>query len=394
MNPQQALEHWQKEGLLSEEKVRELEASLDSLDSEGPNRAIIVFATLGALLVGLGIVLFVSSNWQRMGAVLRGVVLLATYGLIVVSARETERRGYERMGEALWYLATLSFGANVFFLAQIFNFTLTFWQGPLVWLVGVLAMGFARGRAVYGHTAVPLLLLFLGWLGGGGGWFTDDQLEFLLQDRGLRPLLPVLGVALVSLAVLLGRVRSWSFLERGARGWGLVLLAVPLVIATAHSSMGGKMFETAWTTKQIVLFVAAALLVAAALAIGGLRDPAGRAVLAAAGLFSLGLVATEGGRRWLGNDLLPRDLAFALLVLAVFALALATVWTGFRTRSRALVNAGMASLAVLILIQYFAWSSSLLTSSVAFIVGGLVVLGLAFFMERARRRLLAGMEAP
>jgi len=394
MNPRQALKHWQKEGLLSDEKARELEASLDRLGAHGTNRAIVVFATLGAVLVGLGIVLFVSSNWQRMGAILRGAVLLGAYALIVAAARETERRGYERIGEALWFLATLSFGANIFFLAQIFNFTLTFWQGPLVWLLGVLAMGFARGRAVYGHAAAPLLLLFLGWLGGGGGWFMDDQLEFLVAGRGLRPLLPLLGVGLVSVAVLLRRVPAWSFVERGFRAWGLVLLAVPLVIATAHKDVGGKMFEADWTTKQIVLVVVASLLVAAALSIGDIRDPAGRIVLAGAGLLSLGLVVTRAGHWLLGGAALPTALAFPLLVATVFALALGTVWAGFRTANRALVNAGMAGLSVLILIQYFAWSFGLLASSVAFIVGGLVVLGLAFFMERARRRLLARMEAP
>jgi hypothetical protein len=396
MNARQALERWRERGLLPDDKVRELEADLAAVEvrrrEESSNRGIVIFATVGALLVGLGIVLFVSSNWDGMGPVLRGTVLFGTYAVIAVVAWGIGRRGFERVAEALWFLVTLAFGANIFFLGQIFNFTLTFWQGPLVWLLGVLAMGFARRKRIYGDVAVPLFLLFLGWLGGGAGWFMDDQFEFLFADGGLRPLLPLLGAGLVSLALLLRRRTEWSFLERGARAWGVVLLAAPLLLATADKSTVLDIFRTAGTPKQWVLAIGALVLVVAASAFA-VRTVAARGLLAAAGGLSLVLPVSREGHSIVGTLVKDIPLVFFLFVVMIFGLALLTVWIGLRTSQRKLVNTGMASLAVLIFIQYFAWSFELLHRSLAFIVGGLVLLGLAYFMERTRRRLLHRMEA-
>lgn len=394
MHVEQALAHWRREGLLSEEKARELEASLETLTDERSSKAMVVFGTLGAILIGVGILLFVASNWGAMGPVLRGAVLFGTYGVVVAAAWSVGQRGYERVAEALWFLAALAFGADVFFLGQIFNFTLTFWQGPLVWLLGVLAMGFARRRQVYGHVAAPLLLLFLGWLGGGAGWFMDDQWQFLVADGGLRPLLPLLGVGLVSLALLANRIPAWEFLVRACRSWGLLLIAVPLVGATVARGAAAELFDADWTTKQLTLAVIVCLLAIAAVVAGAVRVAAGRGVLAGAGLVSVALAISPSGESLAGELIKDAAPIYLLFVALLFALGLLTVWLGFQSANRALVNTGMASLAVLILIQYFSWSFGLLARSAALVVGGLVVLALAYFMERARRRLLARMRTP
>lgn len=124
-----------------------------------------------------------------------------------------------------------------------------------------------------------------------------------------------------------------------------------------------------------------------------LRSVAARGLLAAVGGLSVLLAVSLDGRSSLGELAEDYGIVFLLFVVAVFGLALLTVWIGLRTSQRKLVNTGMASLAVLILIQYFAWSFGLFHRSLAFIVGGLVLLALAYTMERTRRRLLHRMEA-
>ncbi len=47
-----ALEHWEKEGLLTKKKADELRSSLPDADS---NNAIRIFSALGAILIGLGV---------------------------------------------------------------------------------------------------------------------------------------------------------------------------------------------------------------------------------------------------------------------------------------------------------------------------------------------------
>lgn len=80
---------------------------------------------------------------------------------------------------------------------------------------------------------------------------------------------------------------------------------------------------------------------------------------------------------------------YALFVLLAFLLALGLIWTGVQAGHPALVNIGVGSAASIMLIQYFSWSMRLLDRSLAFIIGGVVLITLSIWIEKQRRRLLA-----
>jgi len=377
-----ALDHWQREGLLTSRHAEELRASLDA---EHADRAIRAFAAIGAVLAGLGVMLFVGSNWSTMGPVARGAVLLGTYGAVVVGAMAVERRGLPWVAEAAWLLTTLVLGANIFLLAQIFNHSLTYWPGPFWWMVGALALGLARQSAWQVALAVPLGVLALGWFGGGTGWFFDDQAEFLFSSRGLRPILPLVGVGLVSLSLLARNTARWQFASTACFGWGLALATLPLLISTAHREVVRATFSIDLTLKQGVVLGVVAAVLGAALAWGRFDSREGRPLLAGAtGFFALVLVQI-GDRPWMASDMAT----FMVYVGMIFALALTAVWVGARAQNARLVNVGLASAGVLIVIQYFGWSIQMLDRSLVFVGGGLLLLGLSVVLERKRRALLA-----
>ena len=140
-----ALKQWQSDGLLTGDKAAALASRLDGYERrDDSSRAVGVFAIIGAVLTGLGVILFVASNWSGMGPVARALTLLLLYGLVVAGAMAAERRELTGVANAVWLLASLMLGANIFLLAQIFNHSLTYWQGPLLWMIGALAMGYAR----------------------------------------------------------------------------------------------------------------------------------------------------------------------------------------------------------------------------------------------------------
>ncbi len=85
---ERSLKRWQEDGLLTEEKVAELRASLAHGHSA---RGIRIFAALGAVLAGLGVILFVSSNWAWMGP---------TYRVIVSAGCLCGRGGWRRGGRS------------------------------------------------------------------------------------------------------------------------------------------------------------------------------------------------------------------------------------------------------------------------------------------------------
>jgi uncharacterized membrane protein len=111
-------------------------------------------------------------------------------------------------------------------------------------------------------------------------------------------------------------------------------------------------------------------------------------------LVFIGLTVPGEGGSAVGVFIAEYGAAFVMYILLVFGLAICAIWIGLTERSTALINAGLVSAALIIFIQYFSWSFELLDRSIAFIVGGLVLLGVGYAFERTRRHLLAKMEAP
>jgi len=383
-----ALFLWQHAGLIDPDQASELARYLEEHpqdEAHRSGRAVKIISTFGAVLVGLGLILFVASHWPGMGTSTRILTLFLAYAAVVSMAAVAAQRDYPRVAASLWFLGTLAVGANIFLLGQIFNLSLTFWQGPFLWMLAALAMGYALGSRLHAWLAVPLGVLTLAWLGGGQAWFTDDQWEALFSASGLRPLYPMLGLALVSLALLARRIDGWRFASGTWLVWGALLVAAPLVVATIDDEALAFLFEIALTPKQWVVLALGAALTLAAVWLGKFDDPGNRLLLAAVALlvFACVVASAVGGLAKGGWALFP------LFVLIVIGLALYLVWGGLAAANPRLVNIGVASAATVVLIQYFSWSFRLLDRALAFILGGIVLIVLSVWIEKQRRRLLA-----
>ena len=385
-----ALQHWLSEGLLTPEQVQELGDSFERAERpEDSGRLVMIFGTVGAVLTGLGVILFVASNWATMSPGVRTIVLLAVYGAVVGGAVLAEHRGFPMAAEAVWLLSTLVLGANIFLMAQIYNLSLTMWQGTLAWLIGALAMGYARQSTAQAAVAVPLAVLTIGWLGGGSGWFFDDQVQFLFAADGLRPVMGLVGLALVGLSTLLDKRDDLRFAQAPCFRWGIFIVATMLIVTTVHVDFAAAVFNADFSTKQIALIIAAIGLTGAAAAFGKVESATSRpAMIGVLGLLLVVLIPFEDST-WLAFEAGGLHVLFGFYVVVILGLALFTIWLGIDSRNTRLVNIGMSSTTLLIIIQYFGWSFELLDRSVAFILGGIVLITLSIFVEKQRRRIMA-----
>lgn len=386
---EKAFTRWEREGLLNGEQIARLR---DSLDRGESSRLIRIFAVLGAVLVGLGAILFVGSNWAHMSPPARVLVLLASYGIVVAAGSGLARHNLPNVTEAVWLLATVLVGANIFLLAQIFNHSLTFWQGPFMWMVGAVAMGWACQSRFQAAVAIPLGVLALGWYGAGEGRLIDHQMLFLFEDEGLRPVIHILGLGLIAAAVLVPRLQQWRFAAGALMGWGLTLFLIPLIIATAGVTVATTLFGFSGSAKQWVVLISAVVLVGLALIQGRFRSDSGRVLLAIAAGFSIVLVLPLTASPWIGWSAGVWHPLFGLYVIGLAAVALLAISVGIRAHNRQLVNAGIATAAVLIVIQYFSWTFLLLDRALVFVAGGLLILALSVAMERKRRQILLQMR--
>ena len=389
---EQALKHWQEKGLLTKQKASELSRALrddEHADLHGVPRAVGVFATLGAVLVGLGILLFVGSNWADMTPFQRIAIVFLGYAVVVAGAHVTSQHKFTRTSDSLWLLADIVFGANIMLLAQVFHYSLTFWQGPFLWMTGTLAMGYACQKKAHGYLAVPLGILALGWIDSRGGWSFGGQMEFLGSSDNLLPLLSLFGMGLVSGSLLIRKKPQCAFLHEALMSWGTVLVTVPLIVSTIDSDIPGEMYDMGGTLKQWILITVAIALTVLATVKGDIKRSETRGYLLVFLALLGAMLLQKDGHSIVGSVLDSNAMLYFLYILVVFAIALWSVWMGVLCQNIRLVNYGIAAAAIIIVIQYFSWSFLLLDKSLAFIIGGILLIVMTTFIERKRRSLVS-----
>ena len=385
-------ESWVAEGLISAEQAAALRArySASGAASEEPrSRAATALAVVGAVAVGAGVIGFFAANWDGMSHALRLTVLtLAIAGAYAGGYELRERTGRSpRVGEALYLLGVLLFGAALFLVGQMYNVEAHDPLALLIWAAAAFAVALTvRSRAV----AVTALLVFTGWVGFEAGAGLEDAGD---DATGLAVLAVLYGGALYGVGtVALERVRAdWldeTRLASAARGLGLVLGSAGVFVFTfsevaeeldgAASGIGG------WLLAGLVLVAGLALVAAAGLALG--RRPCGRAEAVVLGAtVGLTLIAASAG----GNG----DLYALLFNLVLAAIALGSIYVGYVGDEPWLVNAGVGLVAIDLIARYFDVFWSALPRSAGMIGAGLLILGIAALLERQRKRLIARMDA-
>jgi uncharacterized membrane protein len=416
MTIEQALAYWVRNKHLTKKKALELVDSLPPglIDHEKQedmsHRAISIFSAAGAILLGLGVILFVASNWSEMSSIVKTAILLL--GMITTGVAgyyfAFERKSLEKTGLGLLFVNILIFGASIFLVAQIYHLQLNFWLGALLWFLGcALFAGILQSRLHF-WTSVPLLLLFLGWLRssfvGGAGEF-----DFLGDpEYSLLTLLPIIGAALVASAVLARKNVYLRFGSSTLFDWGVFLICLIVVLSTVDRRMFYSFLQFPSDPMGMVVAVIAAALVAAAFVFGSFETKQGKWGLLALALYVAflyilayaptlrGIPVTELYYGYYGDTspILMVSLLFALHVILAFIFFLVIVWYGTLLRLPPLINIGMLALAVAIIVQYFSWALRTLDRSVAFILGGIVILVLSAVLERQRRTVLSSIKQP
>jgi uncharacterized membrane protein len=384
--------HWVEWGIISKEQAQAILAGYTTRPggfSQG--RLITTLAVLGSVLVGLGVILFIASNWQEIGKwtklALLFVGLAITYGGGYVTR---ERYGMVRVGTALIFLGVLLYGAAIFLIGQLYHIPAGRPSLYLWWFLGAAPMAYAvRSRAVLFLAAVTGVVT-LGMY--SYSWVRDTPAGGTsFAAMGL-----VTGVAITGLGLA---HRAWSPIKWGALvlQWvGTVVFFIPFFAFTfsgifedavgetrAHSwefhvayfgslAVGVGSIGYAWLGEQVTARRLAATFTYAS---------AGLLVMLASSF--LGLYTPIWGA-----------LFYALLFNALLAIAiLGLIVLGYRERGMAFVNLGLAVFTVDVFGRYVDFGWGLLDRSIFFIVAGVLLLAGGFVLERLRRRMMAGMTA-
>jgi uncharacterized membrane protein len=380
------LTRWQSAGVLdaaTAARIRAHEAQSAPKDSPGLKWQGVTALILGAILLACGVVLFVSAHWDQIGPGARFSLVIAMAAAFHI-AGGFARPNNLALSSALHAVGTVSTGAAIALVGQIFNIQEHWPAAILLWALAALA-GWMLLRDQAQQTLA--LLLVPAWIfcelgfrmNGHIGdsvymgrlcfvWALLDITFFLnSRRRAVQGILFAVGIvgAVSGIVMMLSAWESWSanqtFIPFGTRvlAW-IAIAAIPLLIAAFHGHKG---------------LVPIAASIAFCLALPWCYRTFTESYTTPNGIKAI----------WIRTD----STFLAYLLVAVFAVFLCG-W-GVRLASRALVNLGIVGFAASVMWFYSSDIMSKFNRSLGLIGLGILFLAGGWALEKMRRRILARM---
>jgi len=365
-----------------------------------------VLGRLGAAVTMLGVMLLIAANWRHIGAGVKivGFVLLlgGTHGAGLWI--EWTGRPYRRFAETLHFLGAGLFVGGLALVGQIYHLPANPARAMLVWLVAIVPLAvLLRSPAISG------LGILAAWL-----WlhFAGADSESPLHIRGFTSYLMLsigMGLALLGVQSTLGRDERRIRLVMRSAAQLMLFYGVYMLGFFRRFSEG----EAAVSTGSIALPLGALVLGSAGVVLGWTRlAPLVPWLRARVSLLLLVLVATCVGALLIDLDVIPRgppvrifefgtSARFAVGTVIVsaaawvvwFLFALWLVVYGALSRQRDFVNTGVLAFGLGIVTRFIDLIGGLADTGTLFVLGGVVLLGTAWGMERWRRAVVARIEA-
>lgn len=117
-----------------------------------------VVLVTGAVLVGLGVLSFIASNWDVIGKLSKYLIIMAAFLSVNLTGYLLFEK-HPKTSRSLLYLAALIYGAGIFLVGQIFNFSGHFTSAFLLWAVGIFpAAVLFRDKMIYVFSTLLLLV--------------------------------------------------------------------------------------------------------------------------------------------------------------------------------------------------------------------------------------------
>jgi uncharacterized membrane protein len=386
------VEHWRQERLIGARHaaaiLRRYGLPTEALERRWRlGRTISILAILGAILIGIGIILLIASNRQEFD-ISRGakvaLIMGSTVFLYLVGYVLKYELAFPRVGGAIIFLAAVFYGAAVFLIGQVYNVQANDPRLLLYWFVGVIPLAYITRSAPI--LALSLLVASAGLGMRAATWLEDTHPGELAAIRTI-PLYVMLGVLFHFLAPLHERFEPLRGLHRPlllaglmAVMVGLYLLGFQVYFEDLHRDipdMPASLLQMyALLTALAVAAVASALYVSRR-ALGTLPQEAAVALVLVGMAFATLYVPFKEANAYV-------VLYNGLLLAVIFG----TTAIGVASGREEHINIALAFFAVLVITRYFDWGWGLYERSLFFMGAGALVLAGAFLLEFYRRRLL------
>jgi uncharacterized membrane protein len=369
---------WVSEGLITDGQRGAILARHPVVEG-GHSRFVAILATVGGLLLAIGVSLIVKANWESLGDWVKigGLVTLMA-GAYGAGWQMKMRGGYPKVGDVFFMVGSLLFLVGIALVSQIFHLNARPASGLLAWWLGiVLVPWLTQSKGAQFVSLVAFLVWFGAEMATTGSWIQVDE-------RGWMEWLSVyffLGLAVLFFGLALRGTR-WEGFAAMHEKWGLLIVCGALYWLGFQRHWWQYAEEASFSTAACASGALAlcAGAVACWMRVSGLKALLpwiGLALVPVMGLLA-GYDLRDGGWLW-----------SALSWAALFVLSIAIIRVGIETGREGWVNLGVVFVAANVLARYFDLFGTMLEGGVFFIVTGAIILGLGIFLERKRRSLVA-----
>jgi uncharacterized membrane protein len=371
------LQSWVEAGVVDAATAERIRAFEGSRAGEQKLRwPILLAVSLGGVLIGAGVLLFVAAHWDQLSPQSRFTLVLLMVGMFHAAGAYLSDR-FSAMATVLHGLGTAALGAGIFLCGQIFNLQEHWPGGLMMWAAGAWVGWWLRRDWVQATFAA---LLTPAWL--TGEWAVATEGYYVQGAR-----IAAEGGLLLAITYLTARVADQRDLVRRALvAIGGVAL-IPNVLSVVFIYEWGFNTRSLPVSLQIVGW-AVALGAPLLLALWLRGRAAWMNLIASVWVVLLGSVAVRH----------PEDKAQALAVWAWYQLgpyllcalgALGLIAWGLRESRRERINLGVVGFGLTVLVFYFSnvmdkmgRATSLVGLGILFLLGG-------WALEKARRQLVA-----
>jgi uncharacterized membrane protein len=229
---------WVSEGIIEPQQRQAIKTRYPA-PAEGPAWGRIIFFSIGAILFGLGVILLLAYNWQRMHKFVKLAVIFAA----LIGAHgagfwlKRPQSHYQTAGEGLHLLGTMLFGAGIWLIAQVYHIEEHYPIAFLIWGLGALAMAWSLPAIAHGILATILFVL----------WNCFEAFDF--KDPHL-----------ISPFLILGGIMPLAWLRRSRVLASICLIGFLVTLLVSVSMLEGDLAVH-------VIFFSACLLIAASLVV-------------------------------------------------------------------------------------------------------------------------------
>ena len=368
-------------------------------------QAVGLLPLLGSILVGLSALSVVAANWQSLPTVLRLGLLVGSVVGPYTAGDYFVRRGNRRVGHGLLGLGLVAFGASIILTSQLYQLVGYDVSGLLAWVVAGVLLSF-----LYNSQVLVLLPIMIG--AAVQTYCTQALGSFSYATAGLVVLgcgwrwwrRPDTWVAPVFATGLLWQAALWVALAHAKITWFFVPAMLVYAVGDWHPDRAAGRALQAPSLVAAYLFALGLALFGETDQYAGLLRPPVLAYLGTlVGVLALSVVGKRAAGRlaslpdWLlllPGFYLPGGLPLAVATLVVlYAHAGSVLARAHRSGEAEQLTLGTVLFVIATMVAYFKLTWAFLDKSLFFLIGGVLLLSLSWYLRRRNARLLAAGAA-